>query len=147
MSTSFKPHRFAAHQVPLSSTISGVCSDSCLLSQWCYLTISSSAIPFSFCLQSSLALGSFPMSRLFASGGQNIEASETVNPYPPSIFGMLLHPMKASVGGWRGWMVRNEGADYDSKTNSFVLQKQITSLNLSYLFHFENKNVDYIYKL
>ena len=113
----------------------GISFSTCPLSQWCYLTISSSAIPFSFCLQSSLALWSFPMSRLFASGGQNIEASATVNPYPPPIFGMLLHPLKASLGGWRGWIDRNEGADYDSKTNSFVLQKQITSLNLSYFFH------------
>jgi len=49
---------------PLSS---GVCSDSCPLSQWCYLTISSSAAPFSFCLQSFPASGSFPMSQFFAS--------------------------------------------------------------------------------
>ena len=39
----------------------GICSNSCPLSQWCYLTISSSATLFSFCLQSSPALGSFPV--------------------------------------------------------------------------------------
>ena len=39
-------------QDPLNSIISGVCSNSCPLSRWCYLTILSSAIPFSFCLQS-----------------------------------------------------------------------------------------------
>ena len=42
-----------------------VCSHSCLLSQWCYLTISSSAAPFSFWLQSFLASESFLMSQLF----------------------------------------------------------------------------------
>ena len=40
----------------------GVCLNSCLLSQWCYLTISSSATPFSFCLQSFPPSVSFPMS-------------------------------------------------------------------------------------
>jgi len=43
------------------------------LGHWCYLTISSVA-PFSFCHQSFPASGSFPMSRLFASGGQSIRA-------------------------------------------------------------------------
>ena len=52
-----------------------VCSDSCPLSWWGCLTTSSSAAPFSFCLQSFPASGSFPMSRLFASGGQSIRAS------------------------------------------------------------------------
>ena len=53
----------AAHQAPLSSNISRVCSKSCALSQWWYLTISSSAA-LSFCLQSFPASGSFPMSQL-----------------------------------------------------------------------------------
>ena len=43
----------------------GVCSNSCLLIQWCYLTITSSATPFSFCLQSFPASGSSAMSQLF----------------------------------------------------------------------------------
>ena len=54
----------------------GVCSKLCSLSQWCYLTISSFAILFSFCLQSFPASESFPMSQLFASGGQSIGASQ-----------------------------------------------------------------------
>ena len=51
-----------------------VCSNSCPLSPWCYLTTSSSAIPFSFFPQSFPASGSFPMNQLFASGGQSIGA-------------------------------------------------------------------------
>ena len=47
----------------------------CPLSWWCHPTISSSVIPFSSCLQSFPASGSFQMSRLFTSGGQNIRAS------------------------------------------------------------------------
>ena len=47
-----------------------VCSNSCPLSQWCYLVISSHVISFSFCLQSFPGSGSFPVSWLFAVGGQ-----------------------------------------------------------------------------
>ena len=56
------------HFLPVSST-------SCLLSQWCHPTISPSVSPFSSCPQSFPASGSFPMSWLFTSGCQSIEAS------------------------------------------------------------------------
>ena len=69
-----------AHQVPLFSTDSRVCSNSFPLSQWCHPTISSSATPLSFCLQSFPTSGSFPMSQLFTSGGQHIAASASVLP-------------------------------------------------------------------
>ena len=49
-------------------------------SQWCYLTISSSTLPFSFCFQSFPASGSFPINQLFTSGGQSIGASASVLP-------------------------------------------------------------------
>ena len=64
----------AAHRTLLSFISPRVCSNSCLLSQWCCLTISTSATLFSFCLQSFPALGSFPMNWLFVSDGQSIEA-------------------------------------------------------------------------
>ena len=72
----------AACQAPLFSTIPQVCSNSCPLSWWYYLTISSSATPFSFCLLSFPALGSFPMSQLFSSGGQSIRASASASVLP-----------------------------------------------------------------
>ena len=53
----------AARQAPLISTLR-VCSDSYPVHWWCHPTISSSAAPFSFCLQSFPASGSFPMSQL-----------------------------------------------------------------------------------
>ena len=56
----------------------GVCSYSCPLSQWCRPTISSSVVPF-FCPQSFPASESFPMGRLFASGGQSFGASSSVS--------------------------------------------------------------------
>ena len=69
-----------ACQISLSFTILGVCSNSCLLSRWCHPTISSSVSPFSSYPQSFPASRSFPMSWLFTSGGQSIEASASVLP-------------------------------------------------------------------
>ena len=62
-------------RLPCPSLSPGVCSDSCPLNQWFYLTISSSAVPFSFCFQPFPVSGSFPMSQLSASGSQNIRTS------------------------------------------------------------------------
>ena len=64
-----------------------VCSDSCPLSKWGYLTISSSATHFSFCLRSLPASGSFPASQLFASGGQSIGASSSASVLPMNVQG------------------------------------------------------------
>ena len=55
-----------------------VCSNSYPLSQWCHLTMSSSAVPSSSCSQSLPASGYFPLSHLFASGGQSIGASASM---------------------------------------------------------------------
>ena len=62
-------------RLPCLSLSPWVCPNSCSLSQLCYLTISSSAAPFSFCLRSFPASGPFLISWLFASGGQNIGPS------------------------------------------------------------------------
>ena len=71
VSESLQPHGLQHTRLPCPSLSPGVCSNSCPLSQWWYLTISSSAALY-FCLQSFPASGSFPMSWLFASGGQSI---------------------------------------------------------------------------
>ena len=76
-------------EASLSFTISGVCSNSCPLSQWCYPTISSSVTPFSWCPQSFPASGSFPISQLFASGGQSIGASASASILPMNIQGLF----------------------------------------------------------
>ena len=57
---------------PYPSPTAGVYPNPCPLSQWCRLTISSSVVPFSSCLQSFSASGSFPMSQFFTSDGQSI---------------------------------------------------------------------------
>ena len=63
----------AAPQAIYPSLSPRVCSHSCPLSWYCYLTISSSAAPFPFCLHSFPASGSLPVSRFFISGGQILE--------------------------------------------------------------------------
>ena len=60
---------------PVLHHLLGAYSNSCPLSQWCHPTISSSVIPFYFCLQSFPASGSFQMSHFFASGGQSFSFS------------------------------------------------------------------------
>ena len=64
MSNSLWPHGLQHARLPCSSPSPGVCSNSCPLSWWYYLIISSSAAPFSFCLQSFPASGSFPWKQL-----------------------------------------------------------------------------------
>ena len=69
------PHALQHARLPYPSPTPGACSYSCPLSQWRHPTISSSVIPFSSCLQSSPASGSFPMSQFFTSGDQMSGAS------------------------------------------------------------------------
>ena len=71
-----QPHGLQHTRLPCPSLSPRVCSGSCPLSCWCYLTISYSAAFFSFFyLQSFSELGSFPLSQLFASGGPSIRIS------------------------------------------------------------------------
>ena len=74
-------------RLPCPSPTPRVCSNSCLWSQWCHPTISSSVVPFSSCLQSFPASGSFLMSLLFTSGGQSIGASASASVPPMNIQG------------------------------------------------------------
>ena len=78
MSNSLRPYGLQHAQLPCSLLFPTVCSDLCPLSQWCSLTISSSVIPFSSCLQTLLESGSFLMSQPFISDGQSIGASASV---------------------------------------------------------------------
>ena len=70
-------HGLQHARLPCPSPTPGAFSNSCPLSQWCHPTISSSVIPFSSCLQSFLASGSFPVSQFFASVGQSIGVSSS----------------------------------------------------------------------
>ena len=79
VSNSLRPHGLQHARPPHSSPAPGVYANSCPLSQWCHPTISSSKVPFSSHLQSFPASVSFPMSQLFASGGQSIGVSASAS--------------------------------------------------------------------
>ena len=87
----------AAARLPCPSPTPGAYSKSCPSSQWCHPTVSSSVVPFSSCLQSFPASGSFLMSQLFTSGGQSIGASASASVLPMNIPDWF--PL-----GWTGWI-------------------------------------------
>jgi len=95
MSDSLRPHELQHGRPPYPSPTRGVYSNSCSLSWWCHPAISSSVIPFSSCPQSLPASESFPMSQLFAWGGQSIEVSASVIPMNTQDWPPL---------GWTGWI-------------------------------------------
>ena len=78
VSNFLRPHGLLHARLPCPSPTLGACSNSCPSSQWCHPTISSSIIPFSSCLQSFPASGSFPMSQFLASSDQSISVSASV---------------------------------------------------------------------
>ena len=84
MSDSWWSHGLQHTRLPCPSLSPRACSNSCPLSRWCYLTISSSVTLF-FCLQSFPASGSFPMSQLFALASQSIGALASASVFPMSI--------------------------------------------------------------
>ena len=79
MSSSLRSHGLQHTRLPCPSPTPRACSNSCLLSWWCRPTISSSVVPFSSCLQSFPASGSFLISQLFALRGQSTGASASVH--------------------------------------------------------------------
>ena len=85
VSNPLRPHGLQHTRLPCCSRSPGVCSNSCPLSRWGHPTISSSAVPFSSCLQSFLASGSFLLSWPFTSGSQSTEASVSPSVLPVSI--------------------------------------------------------------
>ena len=115
----------AASQASLSITNSGVYSNSCPLSQWYHPTISSSVIPFSSCPQSLPASGSFPMSQLFAWGGQCIGVSASASVLP-----MNTHDWCPL--GWTGWIsLQSKGL---SRIFSNIAVQNIISWELNFLY-------------
>ena len=98
MSDSLRQHGLQHTRPHSPSPTHGACSDSCPLSWWCHLTISSSVIPFSSCLQSFPASGSYPMSLFLASGRQSIGASASASVLSMNIQGWF--PLLLSCGSY-----------------------------------------------
>ena len=89
MSDSLWPHEPQHARLPCPSPTPGVYPNLCPLSWWCHPTISTSVIPFSSWPQYFPASGSFPMSQLFASGGQSIGVSASASILPMKISGLI----------------------------------------------------------
>ena len=81
----FATHGLQHVRLPCPSPTFRACSNSCPSSWWCHPTISSSVIPFSSCLQSFPASGSFLMSQFFSSGGLSIAVSASASVLPMNI--------------------------------------------------------------
>ena len=98
MSDTLWPHESQHARPPFPSPTRGVYSNSCPSSQWCHLAISSSVVPFPSCPQSQTqSIGSFPMSQLFAWGGQSTGVSASAPVLPVNI-------QDWSSLGWTSWI-------------------------------------------
>ena len=92
VSNSLRPHELQHARPPWPSPTPGVHSNSHPSSQWCHPAISSSVIPFS-CSQSLPASESFPMSQLFAWGGQSIGDSASASVLSNEYLGLISFRM------------------------------------------------------
>ena len=113
------------HARPLcpSQTL-GIHSNSCPSSRWCHLAISSSVVPFFSCPQSVPASGSFPMSQLFAWGGQNIGVSASASVLP-------MNTQDWSPLGWTGWISLQSKGLWRVFSNTTVQKHQFFGAQLS----------------
>ena len=124
MSDSLRPHESQHARSPYLSPTPGVHPNSCAWSWWCHPAISSSVVPFFSCPQSLPASGSFPMSQLFAWGGQSIGVSALPSVLPKNT--QDWPPLE-----WTGWISL---LFKDSQESSPTPQlKSINSLALSFL--------------
>ena len=126
---------------PCPSPTPGVHSNSCPSSRWCYPAISGSVIPFSSCPQTLPTSGSFPVSQLFAWGGQSIGISALASVLP-------VNTQDWSPLGWTGWISLQSKGLSRSSTPQF---KSINSSVLNFLHsptltsihdHWKNHSLD-----
>ena len=97
VSDSLRPHEWQHARPPCPSPTPAVHSDSRPSSRWCHPAISSSVVPFSSCPQSLSASEPFPMSQLFAWGGQSTGVSASASFLPKKSQGW-------SPSEWTGWI-------------------------------------------
>ena len=124
MSDSLQRHGLQYARLPCLSPTPGVYSNSCPLRQLCHSTISFSVVPFSSCLQSFPALGSFQMSQFFSTGGQSIGVSPLTSVLPMNIQDWF--PL-----GWTGWISLQSKRLSKVFSNTTVQKHQFFSTQLS----------------
>ena len=124
VSDSLQPHELQHARPPCPSPSFRVHSDSRPSSQWCHPAISSSVVPFSSCPQSLPASETFPMSQLFAWGGQSTGVSALATFLPKK-------PQGWSPSEWTGWIsLQSKGL---SRVFSNTTVQSINSSALSFL--------------
>ena len=124
MSDSLRPRESQHARPPCPSPILRACSNLCPSSRWCHPAISSSVVPFSSCPQSLPASGSFPMSQLFAWGGQSIGVSASVSVLP-------MNTQDWSPLGWTGWISLQSKGLSRVFSNTTVQKHQFFDVQLS----------------
>ena len=124
MSDSLWPHESQHTMPPCPSPIPGVYSDPCPSSWWCHPIISSSVVPFSSCPQSVPASRSFPMSQLFAWGGQSTGLSASASVLP-------MNTQDWSPSGWTVWISMQYKGLSRVFSNTTVKKHQFFSAQLS----------------
>ena len=124
MSDSLRPHGLQHARLPCPPPTPRTYSNSCPSNWWCHPTISSSVIPFSSCLQSFPASGSFPMSQFFASGGQRIAVSALASVLP-------MNTQNWSPLEWTGWISLQSKGLSRVFSNTTVQKHQFFSTQLS----------------
>ena len=102
VSDSLQLHEQQHARPPCPSPTPRVHPNPCPLSRWCHPNTSSSVIPFSSCPHSLPASGSFLMTQLFVSGGQNIGVSASTSVLP-------MNTQDWSPLGWTGWSFQSKG--------------------------------------
>ena len=127
VSNSLQPHGLQHARLPCPSPTPGAYSNSCPSSWWYHPTISSSVVPFSSCLQSFPASGSFQMSQFFMSGGQSIGVSASASVLPMNIQGWF--PLR-----WIGWISLQSKGVSRVFSNITVQKNQFFSAHLSLQF-------------
>ena len=100
-------------------------AQTCPSSQWCHLTISSSVVPFSSCLQSFSASGSFPMSQFSTSGSQSIGASASASVFPMNIQGWFPLGWTGLISLWSKELLRGFSSTTVGKYQFFGTQPSL----------------------
>ena len=143
MLNSLWPHGLQQVSLPCPSLSPRVCSNSCPLCWWCHPTILSSVTLFSSCLQSFPASGSFPMSWLFASGGQNIGASVSASALLMNMQGWFPLGLTALISLLSKDSQESSPAPQFESINSFVFNLFYSPTLTSVHDYWKNYSFDY----
>ena len=133
VSNSLQPHESQHARPPFPSPTPRVHSDSHPSSQWCQPAISSSVVPSSSCPQSLPASESFPMSQLFAWGGQSIGVSALASFLPKKSQGWF-------PSEWTGWISLQSKGLWRVFSNTTVQKHQFFGTQLTYEIWVSHQN-------